>query len=75
MAARKGQPMATETDVWQAAWIIAEQYGPEGVDFAARMAHSFQIGGKLDSYKVWMSIMEKVYTLTYQQTEDSPTAQ
>jgi hypothetical protein len=56
--------MATETDAWQAAWIIAEQFGREGVDFAARMAHSFQIGGKMDSYKDWMSIMEKVDTLT-----------
>lgn len=59
--------MATETDAWQAAWIIAEQYGREGVEWAARMAHSFQIGGKLDSYKDWISIMEKVDTLTSQQ--------
>jgi hypothetical protein len=58
--------MATETDAWQAAWIIAEQYGREGVEWAARMAHSFQIGGKMDSYKDWMSIMEKVDTLTSQ---------
>jgi hypothetical protein len=58
--------MATETDAWQAAWIIAEQYGREGVDFAARMAHSFQIGGKMDSYKDWVSIMEKVDALTSQ---------
>jgi hypothetical protein len=56
--------MATETDTWQAAWIIAEQYGREGVEWAARMAHSFQIGGKIDSYKDWLSIMEKVDTLT-----------
>ncbi len=59
--------MATETDTWQAAWIIAEQYGRDGVEWAARMAHSFQIGGKIDSYKDWMSIMEKVDTLTSQQ--------
>jgi hypothetical protein len=59
--------MATETDAWQAAWIIAEQYGREGVEWAARMAHSFQIGGKVDSYKDWISIMEKVDTLTSQQ--------
>jgi hypothetical protein len=59
--------MATETDAWQAAWIIAEQFGREGVDFAGRMAHSFQIGGKTDSYKDWMSIMEKVDELTSQQ--------
>jgi hypothetical protein len=67
--------MATETDAWQAAWIIAEQYGPEGVEFAAQMAHSFQIGGKMDSYKVWVSIMEKVETLTSPQLRDSGTAQ
>jgi hypothetical protein len=66
--------MATETDAWQAAWIIAEQYGREGVDFAAQMAHSFQIGGKMDSYKDWVSIMEKVDTLTSQEGQ-SGTAQ
>jgi hypothetical protein len=65
--------MATETDVWQAAWIIAEQYGREGVDFAARMAHSFQIGGKTDSYNVWLSIMEKVDKLTSQEEQDNAT--
>jgi hypothetical protein len=65
--------MATETDVWQAAWIIAEQYGREGVDFAARMAHSFQIGGKTDSYSVWLSIMEKVDRLTSQEEQDNAT--
>jgi hypothetical protein len=67
--------MATETDVWQAAWIIAEQYGREGVDFAAQMAHSFQIGGKEDSYNVWVSIMEKVDQLTSQEEQNSATAQ
>jgi hypothetical protein len=67
--------MATEADVWQAAWIIAEQYGREGVDFAARMAHSFQIGGKADSYDVWVSIMEKVDRLTSQEEQNSATAQ
>lgn len=56
--------MATETEHWQTAWIIAEQYGAEGVDFAARMAHSFQIGGKIDAHRDWMSIMEKVSILT-----------
>jgi hypothetical protein len=56
--------MATETDAWQAAWIIAEQYGRDGVEWAARMAQSFQIGGKMESYKDWMSIMEKVEALT-----------
>jgi hypothetical protein len=64
--------MATETDAWQAAWIIAEQYGREGVDFAARMAHSFQIGGKIESYKDWISIMEKVDTLTSQEGRGAP---
>jgi hypothetical protein len=64
--------MATEADAWQAAWIIAEQYGREGIEFAARMAHSFQIGGKADSYKDWMSIMEKVDTLTSQDAQNAP---
>ena len=67
--------MATETDVWQTAWIIAEQYGREGVDFAARMAHSFQIGGKMDSYNVWLSIMMKVDELTLHEEQNSATAQ
>jgi hypothetical protein len=71
----KEQAMATETDTWQAAWIIAEQYGQEGVAFAAQMAHSFQIGGKMDSYKVWVSIMEKVETLTSPQLHDDAAAQ
>lgn len=66
--------MATETDAWQAAWIIAEQYGREGVEFAAQMAHSFQIGGKVESYKDWLSIMEKVDALTSQEAQ-SATAQ
>lgn len=56
--------MATETEVWQSAWIIAEEYGPEGVDFAAQMAHSFEIGGKVDAQNVWLSIMHKVEMLT-----------
>jgi hypothetical protein len=59
--------MATETDAWQTAWIIAEAYGAEGVHFAARMAHSFQIGGKTDAQKAWLSIMEKVGALTSQE--------
>jgi|EndMetStandDraft_9_1072997.scaffolds.fasta_scaffold136384_2 hypothetical protein len=66
--------MATETDTWQVAWIIAEQFGREGVDWAARMAHSFQIGGKMDSYREWLSIMEKVDELTLQEGQ-SATAQ
>ena len=67
--------MATQTDVWQAAWIIAEQYGAEGVSFAAQMAQSFEIGGKVDAQKVWLSIMEKVETLTSQEPSDGSTAQ
>jgi hypothetical protein len=63
--------MATETDAWQAAWIIAEQYGREGVEWAARMAQSFQIGGKMDSYKDWMSIMEKVAELTSPEAQNT----
>jgi hypothetical protein len=56
--------MATETDVWQSAWIIAEEYGAEGVDFAAQMAHSFEVDGKVDAQMVWLSIMQKVEVLT-----------
>lgn len=56
--------MPTESDVWQSAWIIAEQYGTEGVSFAAQMAQSFEIGGKVDAQKVWLSIMQKVEALT-----------
>lgn len=56
--------MATQTDIWRAAWIIAEQYGEEGVGFAAQMAQSFELGGKVDAQKAWLSIMEKVETLT-----------
>jgi hypothetical protein len=67
--------MAKETDVWQVAWIIAEQFGREGVEWAARQAHSFQIGGKTDSYNVWMSIMEKVDRLTSQEEQNGATAQ
>jgi len=67
--------MATETDAWQVAWIIAEQYGADGMNFAARMAHSFQIGGKIDAQKAWLSIMEKVGTLTSQEKSDATTTQ
>jgi hypothetical protein len=63
--------MATETDAWQAAWIIAEQYGREGVEWAARMAQSFQIGGKMDSYRDWISIMEKVAELTSPEAQNA----
>lgn len=56
--------MASETDVWQTAWIIANEYGAEGVGFAAQMAHSFHLGGKVEAERVWVSIMEKVEELT-----------
>jgi hypothetical protein len=67
--------MATQTDVWRAAWIIAEQYGAEGVSFAAQMAHSFEIGGKIEAQREWLAIMEKVETLTSQEQSDGATAQ
>ncbi|MFG1346780.1 hypothetical protein V5F59_17965 [Xanthobacter autotrophicus DSM 431] len=56
--------MVSEEDFWRTAFIIAEQYGPEGVAFAARMAESFEIGGKMEEHRVWVSIMTKVETLT-----------
>jgi hypothetical protein len=56
--------MVTETDLWQTAWIIAEQYGAEGVGFAAEMARSFKIGEKIDAQEAWLSITRKVETLT-----------
>jgi len=56
--------MATETDLWQTAWIIAEQYGDDGVGFAAEMAHGFRIGGKIDAFQAWVSIARKVEMLT-----------
>lgn len=56
--------MATETDVWQTAWIIAEQYGAEAVGFATEMAHSFKIGGKTDASQTWRLIAQRVETLT-----------
>jgi hypothetical protein len=62
--------MANETDVWQAAWIIAEQYGAEDVNFAEGMAQSFQIAGKRDAQNVWLSIMEKVEILTSPEKTD-----
>ena len=60
----EGLAMATETDVWRTAWIIADEYGADGVSFAAQMAKSFEIGGKAEDQKVWVSIMEKVEALT-----------
>ncbi len=56
--------MATEIDLWQTAWIIAEQYGGEGVAFAAEMARSFDICGKIEAYDAWLSITQKVELLT-----------
>ena len=56
--------MVSEEDVWRTAFIIADQYGPEGVDFAARMAQSFEIGGKMEEHRAWASITAKVATLT-----------
>lgn len=63
--------MATETDFWQTAWIIAEQYGAEGVEFAMGMANSFRIGGKTDAEKAWLSIAQKVETLTAAQSDNA----
>ena len=56
--------MPDQKDLWRAAWIIAEQYGPEGVAFAAQMAQSFEIGGKDRELRAWRSIAEKVQELT-----------
>lgn len=56
--------MTSETDEWQAAFIIAEQFGAEGVDFATQLAESFRIGGKAEEHRSWMSIVKKVDQLT-----------
>lgn len=56
--------MVSEEDVWRTAFIIAEQYGAEGVAFAARMAESFELGGKMDDHKAWVAIMTRVESLT-----------
>lgn len=56
--------MASETDHWQTAWIIAEQYGVDGAAFAAQIAHSFKIGHKRDAHRTWLSIQAKVEALT-----------
>jgi hypothetical protein len=42
---------------------------------AARMVHSFQVGGKMDSYNVWLSIMMKVDELTLHVEQNSATSQ
>jgi len=44
--------------------LIADRYGSESVSFAAQMAHSFETGGKTDAQKAWLSIMERIHTLT-----------
>lgn len=64
--------MVTEEDVWRTAFIIAEQYGPEGVAFAHRMAESFEIGGKVEAHRTWISIMTKVEELVQDEDEDAP---
>ncbi|WP_315781993.1 MULTISPECIES: hypothetical protein [unclassified Bradyrhizobium] len=55
--------MTTETDLWQTAWIIAEQHGPDGPAFASRMADSFRLGHKLAAHQAWLSIAAKVVVL------------
>ncbi len=56
--------MASDEDLWQTAWIIADQYGAEGVGFAATMAQSFEIGGKSEEQQTWLIIMQRVNELT-----------
>ncbi|MFG1296866.1 hypothetical protein [Xanthobacter variabilis] len=56
--------MASDEDLWQTAWIIADQYGAEGVGFAATMAQSFEIGGKSEEQQTWLIIMQRVDELT-----------
>lgn len=56
--------MPSDVDLWRTAWIIAEQYGAEGIDFAAQMAQSFEIGGKSLEQEVWLAIMHKVEEIT-----------
>jgi hypothetical protein len=55
--------VTTETDLWQTAWIIAEQHGTDGPAFAARMADSFKLGHKIDAHQAWVSIAAKVAML------------
>ena len=56
--------MTTQEQLWQAAWIIAEQYGDEAVGFATQMAESFDAGGEQGQRDVWLSIKDKVSALT-----------
>lgn len=67
----RGRVVATEADIWRTAGIIAAEYGAEGVSFAGQMALSFEIGGKVEDQKVWLSIMEKVEALTSPASEDA----
>ncbi len=62
--------MATESDHWQTAWIIAEQYGADGAAFAGQMALSFKIGHKLDAHRTWLSIKAKVEALTLRERSE-----
>ncbi|WP_257166139.1 hypothetical protein [Bradyrhizobium sp. SRS-191] len=55
--------MTTESDLWQTAWIIAEQHGRDGPAFATRMADSFELGHKMDAHRAWRSIAAKVAIL------------
>ncbi|UFZ07502.1 hypothetical protein LQG66_14850 [Bradyrhizobium ontarionense] len=63
--------MTTETDLWQTAWIIAEQHGTDGPAFAARMADSFKLGHKIDAHQAWVSIAAKVAALIETNTSRS----
>lgn len=66
--------MVTEEDVWRTAFIIAEQFGPEGVAFAHRMAESFEMGGKVEAHRTWVSIMTKVEELVQEEDNDGDDA-
>jgi hypothetical protein len=56
--------LTTQEQLWRAAWIIAEQYGDEAVEFADQMVESFEIGGKLGQRDIWLSIKNKISVLT-----------
>ncbi|CAL75721.1 hypothetical protein BRADO1850 [Bradyrhizobium sp. ORS 278] len=55
--------MTTEINLWQTAWIIAEQHGRDGPAFADRMADSFKLGHRMDAHQAWRSIAVKVALL------------
>jgi len=65
----------SQKKLWSAAWIIAEQYGAEGVGFADEMARSFEIGGKDLEPKIWRSIKDRVEALTAVQESGGALAQ